>query len=782
MSDSEKRPDSSLGGLVQLTRRPATETPQQRIVTDPVCGMLVDAEHSSGSFVHEQVEYHFCATRCLERFKKNPSKFLSPKDSSATTDEDVEYFCPMDPEVVQLGPGTCPKCGMALEPATVSVSEKPDPEYIDMLRRFQISLVFTVPVLLLAMGDMLPWAHGAIMMALPAGSHSAMPWAQALLTAPVVLWCGFPFFQRAVQSVVNRSPNMFTLIGIGTATAFVFSIVSLSMPRLLPDSIREGGMVPVYFETSAVIITLVLLGQVLELKARARTSSAIKELLKLWPSTANVLADDGTEMTVPREDIEVGDVIRVRANESIPTDGIVVEGSSWVDESMVTGESLPIEKSSQDTVIGGTVNGNGSFTMRATTGWDATLLSRIIRLVSEAQRSRAPIQRLADFVSAYFVPAVVVVALASLFVWLALGEPRFAIVAAVSVLIIACPCALGLATPMSVTVAVGEGAKHGVLVRSAEALELLSKVDTLVVDKTGTLTEGRPAVTTLAAAEGVEESELLRIAASIEANSTHPLAEAIVRAARERGVATSDVRGFVSETGVGVSGMIAGSSVSVRRPTVATPLSERIGEEESCVEVAVDGRIIGLIGVSDAVKPSAKETIDALRNEGVRIVMLTGDNERVAKHVAGRLGIEEFYANVLPDGKAAAVESLRQSGRTVAMAGDGANDAPALASADVSLAMGTGTGVAIEASHITLLKGDLTGILRARRLSRMAMRNIKQNLFFAFIYNILGVPVAAGILFPLTGTLLSPMIASAAMTFSSVTVIANALRLRKQRF
>jgi Cu+-exporting ATPase len=753
--------------------------PVQEIATDPVCGMLVDTSHSAGSLEHEGVRYHFCAVRCLERFRKDPSRFLSGGTSADAGDPDAEYFCPMDPEVVQKGPGTCPKCGMALERSGISLSDAPDPEYIDMVPRLRVSTALTLPVFAIAMGEMVPGFPETSSQFLGDGARTILLWTQAALTAPVVAWCGLPFFRRAAASVANRSPNMFTLIGIGTATAFIFSLLVMLAPGILPPSLQHQDGVQVYFETSAVIITLVLLGQVLELRARGRTGSAIRELIGLWPATATVLADDGSEMTVPREDVEPGDLIRVKANESVPTDGTVTQGSSWVDESMVTGESVPSAKEAGDTVIGGTINGSGTFVMRATANWDATLLARIIRMVTDAQRSRAPIQRLADTVSSYFVPAVIGIAVLSMAVWTVLGLPLYGLVTAVSVLIIACPCALGLATPMSVTVGLGEAAKHGILIRDAEALETLSKVDTLVIDKTGTLTMGRPDVKSVIPLGAAGVTDVLRIAASLERTSEHPIAKAITDRAAQDGIDLLEVRDFVSMTGIGVRGTVSGEVAEVRRPSEE---SLRLAAAEhasgSVVEVAKGGEVVGIIITGDAVKESAREVVAALKREGVRIMMLTGDNERAAASVAEALGIGEYRSGVLPDEKATLVKGLKTGGGFVAMAGDGVNDAPALAVADVSIAMGTGTEIAMEASQVTLVKGDLEGILRARRLSRGTLANVRQNLFFAFFYNLLGVPVAAGVLFPFIGVLLSPMIAALAMTFSSVSVIGNALRLR----
>jgi Cu+-exporting ATPase len=701
-------------------------------------------------------------------------------------DAGVVYTCPMHPEIVRDGPGSCPICGMALEPRTVSLEEGPNPELIDMTRRFWLSLALTVPLLFVAM---------APMAGLPLGPLAGRPgrWLELVLATPVVLWGGWPFFVRGWASVVNRSPNMFTLIALGTGVAYLDSVAAVLAPGLFPPSFRDHhGEVGVYFEAAAAIVTLVLLGQVLELQARSRTSRALKALLGLAPRAARRLLDGGEE-EVALERIAPGDRLRVRPGEKVPVDGTVIEGASAVDESMVTGESLPVEKKAGDRVIGATVNGTGSFIMRAERVGADTVLARIVRLVAEAQRSRAPIQRLADVVAGYFVPAVVVAAVLTFGAWALWGPPprmAYALVNAVAVLIIACPCALGLATPMSIMVATGRGATAGVLFRSAEALETMEKVDTLVVDKTGTLTEGRPRLQAVVTADGIDEAELLRLAASLEQGSEHPLASAIVAAAVERGVRPVAAAEFGSRTGRGVTGVVDGRRVVVGNRALLDeagiepgPLAARAealrSEGQGVMFVAVDGRVAGLLGVSDPVKASTPEALRRLRDDGVRIVMVTGDGRATAQAVARQLGLDDVRAEVLPEQKVEVVASLQAEGRIVAVAGDGINDAPALARADVGIAMGTGTDVAMEAAGITLVKGDLRGIARARRLSRATMRNIRENLFFAFVYNVLGIPVAAGVLYPFFGLLLNPMIAAAAMSFSSVSVIGNALRLRR---
>jgi Cu+-exporting ATPase len=695
----------------------------------------------------------------------------------------------MHPQIVRGAPGSCPICGMALEPRTVGAMEGPDPELVDMTRRFWIGLVLTLPLLAFVMGDMLP---GQPLRRLIPGRFSA--WLQLVLATPVVLWAGWPFFERGWTSVVNRNLNMFTLIALGTGMAYVYSVVGALAPDLFPASFRtHGGEVGLYFEAAAAITVLVLLGQVLELRARSQTSSAIRALLRLAPQTARRLRHDGTEEDVPLEQVQVGDRLRVRPGEKVPVDGVVLEGRSAVDESMVTGESVPVEKITGRRVIGGTVNGTGSFVMRAERVGSETLLAQIVHMVAEAQRSRAPIQRLADVVSSWFVPAVVLVAVATFVAWAIWGpEPQLAhgLVNAVAVLIIACPCALGLATPMSIMVGTGRGALAGVLIRNAEALEVLEKVDTLVVDKTGTLTEGRPRLRVVVPLADADEGEVLRLAASVEVGSEHPLAAAIVEGAEARGIKPVAAEDFRSVTGKGVVARVGGRAVALgntafMREVAVDPRAalaradELCGDGQTVMFVARDGRLIGLVGVADPIKESAQEALEHLRQAGLTMVMLTGDSRRTAEAVAAKLGITRVEAEVLPERKIEVVRDLRAKGRKVAMAGDGVNDAPALAAADVGIAMRTGTDVAMQSASVTLVKGDLRGIVRARRLSRATMRNIRQNLFFAFVYNALGVPVAAGVLYPWTGLLLSPIIASAAMTFSSVSVIANALRLRR---
>jgi P-type Cu+ transporter len=717
---------------------------------------------------------------------------LEPVAPAPPTRGKVEYTCPMHPQIVRDAPGTCPICGMALEPRTVSAEpgEAENAELRDMMRRFWISLVLSLPLLALAMLDMLP--SNPLRHLAPV---RVMAWFQLLLATPVVLWGGWPFFERAWASVVNRSLNMFTLIALGTGAAWVYSVVATVAPGLFPGSFRtHGGEVGLYFEAAAIITVLVLLGQVLELRARSQTSSAIRALLNLAPPTARRVRRDGEEEDVPLDAVQVGDRLRVRPGQRIPVDGAVIEGTSFVDESMVTGEPIPVEKVSASRVTGGTVNGTGTFVMRAERVGSETLLAQIVRMVAEAQRSRAPIQRLADQVSAWFVPTVVVVAVVSAAVWALVGpEPRmaYALVNAVAVLIIACPCALGLATPMSIMVGTGRGAQAGVLVKNAEALELMEKVDTLVIDKTGTLTEGRPRLTLVQAVPGEDETAVLRLAAGLERGSEHPLAAAILAGAVERGVTASAPEDFRSITGKGVVGRVEGRAVALGNLALMRDLDAEVdavlaqaadalrGEGQTVMFVAVDSRVAGLVAVADPIKAFAPEALQALRQSGLNIVMLTGDSRRTAEAVARKLGIERVEAEVLPDRKIEVVRDLQAKGQKVAMAGDGVNDAPALARADVGIAMGTGTDIAIESADITLVKGDLRGIVRARRLSRATLRNIRENLFFAFVYNALCVPIAAGVLYPVFGILLSPIVASAAMTFSSVSVIANALRLRR---
>ena len=762
---------------------------------DPVCGMSVDPERPAASFEHGGRTYFFCSAGCRDRFRSDPDRYAEAGSAkpgpTAVAESATRWTCPMHPEVVRDAPGSCPICGMALEPMDFTEEPEVNPELADFERRLSVCAILTAPVFLLGMSELLPGRPLERFVPM-----RAMAWIQFVLATPVVLWGGLPFFVRAAQSVRRRAPNMFTLIGLGVGVAYAYSVVATVAPRLFPPSFRgHGGQVGVYFEAAAVIVTLVLLGQAIELRARGRTGAAIRSLLSLAPATARRIAPDGTEADVPLAAVRPGDVLRVRPGEKVPVDGVVVEGASAVDESMVTGEPIPVEKTVGDGVVGATVNGSGSLVVRAERVGSETLLARVVRMVAEAQRSRAPIQRLADVVAGWFVPAVVGVAAATFVVWAVAGpEPRMAhaLVNAVAVLIIACPCALGLATPMSIMVAAGKGATAGVLFRNAEAIELLEKVDTLVVDKTGTLTEGRPRLATVAPAGGETESGLLRVAAGLERASEHPLAAAIVAGAAERGIPATRAEAFESIAGRGVRGRVEGRNVALGNVKlfegtgVVDAAAARSADElrragQTVVFVGVEGRLAGLLGVTDPIKPNAAGALGDLRREGLRIVMLTGDGRPTAEAVAAKLGIETVLAEVLPDEKAGEVASLQREGRRVAMAGDGINDAPALAQADVGIAMGTGTDVAIESAAVTLLHGDLTGIVRARRLSRATMANVRQNLFFAFVYNALGVPVAAGALYPFFGILLSPVIAAAAMSFSSVSVVANALRLRNAR-
>ncbi len=775
-----------------------------KLATDPVCGMKVDpATARGGSHEHGAKTHWFCNPRCRERFAADPEHWLKAGPSAAAmpapgpqpaaaapaAGESVQWTCPMDPEVVETKPGPCRICGMALEPRNVTLAEERNPELEDMTRRFQASLALTAPLLLLAMGAMLPGhlVHRFV-------SPAAQGWLELLLATPVVLWGGWPFFQRMGLSLRTGHLNMFTLIGIGTGIAWLDSLAAVLVPGVFPASFRgHDGEVGRYFESAAVIVTLVLMGQVLELRARQRTSGAIKALLGLAPKTARRLGADGSEADVPLENVRPGDRLRVRPGEKVPVDGVVLEGTSSVDESMITGEPVPVEKIAGSRLTGATLNGTGGFVMRAEKVGKETLLARIVQLVAEAQRSRAPIQRLADSVAAWFVPAVVGVAVTAFVVWALVGpEPRFAyaLVAAVSVLIIACPCALGLATPMSIMVGVGRGATAGVLVKNAEALETLARVDTLVVDKTGTLTEGRPRLVVVAGLDGNDDPDALRFAASLERASEHPLAAAIVRAAEERGLPLAPVEGFASQTGRGVRGTVEGRMVGLgnraffdERGVDVSAFAERAEAERregrTVVFLAVDGKPRALLSAADPVKGSARDAIRDLRAEGLDVVMLTGDNRTAAEAVGRALGIDRIEADVLPEQKAEVVRKLQAAGRVVAMAGDGINDAPALAAAQVGIAMGTGTDVAMQSAGVTLVKGDLGGIVRARRLSRATLANIRQNLFWAFFYNAVGILVAAGVLYPWLGWLLSPMVAAAAMSLSSVTVIANALRLRR---
>jgi P-type Cu+ transporter len=767
---------------------PATEI-------DPVCGMTVDPAHAAGSHTYKSKTYYFCSPSCEQKFKASPEHYLRKPDEPIAPPvtkpgERVEYICPMDPEVLAYEPGPCPICGMALEPRVITATPEDDSELRSMTRRFWVSALLSLPLFALAMGEMLPGNP------LAAFTHNAaFAWTQLLLATPVVLWGGWPFFERGWVSLKTRYLNMFTLIALGTGAAYVYSLAAVLVPGSFPAT--AGGHVgpALYFEAAAVIVTLVLLGQVLELRARKQTSAAIRALLQLAPKTARRVAEDGTEADVPLAEIHQGDRLRVRPGERVPVDGVVLEGLSAVDESMLTGESMPLEKAAGSKVIGGTVNGTGGLVMQAERVGSETLLSQIVQMVAEAQRSRAPIQRLADKVSGYFVPAVVIIAIATFVAWLLIGpEPRLAnaLVNAVAVLIIACPCALGLATPMAIMVGTGRGATAGVLVKNAQALENFEKVQTLVVDKTGTLTEGKPKVMSVVAGPGFDEMEVLRLAASLERSSEHPLASAIVRAAEERSLKLESAQDFRSTTGQGVMGRVAGKQIAVGRRSLlgagaaeltsgnlATKEAEAVHQAQTVVYVAINGQDAGFIAIADPIKQSTPEALAQLRSRGLNVVMLTGDSQATAKSIAGQLGITEFEAEVLPERKLAVIKEHQQRGEVVAMAGDGVNDAPALAQADVGIAMGTGTDVAIHSSDVTLVKGDLRGIARAHKLSMATMRNIRQNLFFAFIYNALGVPIAAGLLYPFFGILLSPMIAAVAMSFSSVSVIGNSLRLRR---
>ncbi|HEY0113371.1 MAG TPA: heavy metal translocating P-type ATPase [Allosphingosinicella sp.] len=761
------------------------------VVKDPVCGMTVDPATTAHHHEVEGTTYHFCSAGCRTKFIADPHRYLHPGDAAAAEDvpEGAIWTCPMHPEIRQVGPGSCPICGMALEPEMPSLEEGPNPELVDMSRRFWISAALSVPLFVLVMGaELFGWHWLPMRIAV---------WVQLALATPVVLWGGWPFFERGWASLKSRNLNMFTLISLGVGVAYTYSLVATLGSDLFPPSFRTmGGMVPVYFEAAAVITTLVLLGQVLELRARSATGKAIRVLLGLAPKTARVVRSDGREEDVELEHVQVGDTLRVRPGEKVPVDGVVIEGRSSVDESMISGEPVPVEKVAGEKVTGATVNGTGGLLIRAERVGQDTMLSQIVRMVAEAQRSRAPIQKLADQVSAWFVPAVVLIAILSFGVWALFGpEPAmsFALVNAVAVLIIACPCALGLATPMSIMVGTGRGAGAGVLVKNAEALELMEKIDTLVVDKTGTLTLGKPKLVGVVTAEGADEADVLRLAAALERGSEHPLAAAIVEGAQERGLELPASSDFASHTGKGVSGSVEGRKVALGNKVLladlgvdASPLLARADEMRSegqgVMFVAVDGKLAGLIAVADPIKETAAQAIADLRRKGVRVVMLTGDNQRTADAVARKIGgVDEVIADVLPDQKQAVVERLKAAGRRVAMAGDGINDAPALAAADVGIAMGTGTDVAMESAAVTLVKGDLGGIVRARRLSRAVMRNIRQNLFFSFVFNGAGVPIAAGVFYPLFGLLLSPMIAGAAMALSSVAVIGNSLRLRGVR-
>jgi len=761
-------------------------------VKDPVCGMTVDPATSPHAHDYAGRTYHFCSAGCRTRFAGDPPYYLEGRHKKEPAPEGVPYICPMHPEIVTDGPSDCPICGMALEPVMAPGADAgPNPELIDMNRRFWVSVVFALPLLVLEMGQhVFGFSVGAWL------PHAAQPWIQLGLATPVVLWGGWPFFARGYASLVTRNLNMFTLIAAGTGTAYVYSLIATVAPDLFPDAYRSAdGMVPLYFESAAVIVALVLVGQVLELRARERTGGAIRALLDLAPKTAHIVGDDGNDETVPLDSVQPGDRIRVLPGEQVPVDGAVLDGRSLVDESMLTGEPLPVQKSAGEMVTGGTLNQTGSFVFQAERVGEDTMLSQIVQMVAEAQRSRAPIQGLADRVAGLFVPAVVAVALIALVVWLTVGpEPRlaFALTAAVSVLIIACPCALGLATPMSIMVATGRGAQAGVLIRNAEALERFARVDTLVVDKTGTLTEGRPRVTTIRPESDMDEDALLRLAAGVERASEHPLAQAVTEAARARELRVSEPAAFEAVTGFGVIATVENRRVVIGNSrmmdkvgcdvrTVFDSAKQLHRDGNTVLFVSVDEMAAGLIAVSDPIKESAQAAIDGLHASGLRIVMATGDHNTTAGAVARQLGIDEVHAEVLPGDKAALVQQLQKDGARVAMAGDGINDAPALAQADVGIAMGAGTDVAIESAGMTLVAGDLNGVVRARRLAVATMRNIRQNLFLAFVYNSVGVPVAAGILYPFIGALLSPMIAAAAMSLSSVSVIGNALRLRTAR-
>ena len=757
---------------------------------DPVCGMSVAIEGASFIHEHDGSEHYFCSSRCLDKFRADPELYLSKAHLDAVEEVPAGtiYTCPMHPEIRQPGPGSCPICGMALEPETVSLDEGPDPELVDMRRRFWWSTLFTIPLFAYAMGDLIPSKplEGLIE---PAWAQ----WVQLLLATPVVLWGGWPFFVRAIQSVRSMNLNMFTLIGFGVAIAYLFSVVATLVPDIFPGAFRDdAGRVAVYFEAAAVITTLVLLGQVLELKARGATSSALRALLELAPPTAMKIFGRGDEREVPLDQLSSNDLLRVRPGDKVPVDGIIEDGSSAVDESMISGEPIPVKKDAGDPVIGGTVNQTGSFTMRATRVGADTMLAKIVQMVAEAQRSRAPIQRLADQVTAWFVPVVVLVAVIAFIVWAVWGPApalAYALINSIAVLIIACPCALGLATPMSIMTGTGKGAQHGILIKNAEALETLETIDTLVVDKTGTLTLGKPDLVSVIAQPGYNETEMLGLVAAVERGSEHPLAHAIVEDAKKRGAPVQDASEIDSVTGEGIEGLVNDRKVAIGNDKLMQRIGALDAEWRSSADkgrrlghtvmfVAVDGRPAGLIAVADPIKETSRTAIAELHARGIHVVMLTGDSQATAQAVAGQVAIDEVHANVSPEEKHSKVEELKNAGRRVAMAGDGINDAPALAASHVGIAMGTGTDVAIESAGVTLVRGDLVGVVQAIVLSRATMRNIRQNLFFAFGYNAIGIPVAAGVLYPWTGLLLSPMIAAAAMSLSSVSVIGNALRLR----
>jgi Cu+-exporting ATPase len=752
-------------------------------VRDPVCGMSVDPKAGKPSADHDETRYHFCGERCKAKFIADPLTYLRPADTAAAPG--AIYTCPMHPEIRQSGPGSCSICGMALEPAMPTAATEPNPDLVDMTRRLWIGAALAIPLLLLDMGGELTGIHP-----LP---PTILMWVEFLLATPVVLWAGWPFYERGWASVRNRSLNMFSLIALGVAAAYLYSLAATMLPSLFPAALRRmGGTIPVYYEASSVIIVLVLVGQVLELRARDKTGGALRVLLDLAPRMARRLRDDGHDEAVPLEQVMVGDRLRVRPGDKVPVDGSVLDGSSNVDEAMVTGEAMPVAKAAGAKLIGGTMNGNGALVMRAEKVGADTMLARIVAMVADAQRSRAPIQRLADVVASWFVPAVIAVAIIAAGAWLLWGPPpsfAYALVAGVSVLIIACPCALGLATPMSIMVGIGRGASAGILIRNADALERLETIDTLVVDKTGTLTEGRPRVAIVVPAAGFTEADILAFAGALERSSEHPLAAAIVAASRERGIEFPAAGDFASQSGVGVTGLVDGRRIDVGNGKLVGAGDAALEDQAyaqrrdgaTIVYVAIDGRLAGFIAIADPIKATTAAALDDLRRDGIRIVMLTGDNRRTAEAIAQRLGITEVEAESLPEHKNATVRRLKAEGRIVAMAGDGINDAPALAAADVGIAMGTGTDIAIESAGVTLIKGDLAGIARARALSRATMRNIRQNLVLAFVYNGLGVPLAAGVLYPAFGWLLSPMIAAAAMSLSSVSVIGNALRLRAVR-
>ncbi|MGB3898660.1 MAG: heavy metal translocating P-type ATPase [Mesorhizobium sp.] len=788
------KPSAEHGGRVfhfcsEGCRTKFTAHPESYLTAeDPVCGMKVDRATARHFLRHEGEKFYFCSQGCLDKFQADPEKYRNGRPAPTPAPKGTKYTCPMHPEIVRDGPGDCPICGMALEPMGVPTGEEgPNPELVDFSRRFWVSAALSIPLLVLSMGPMLGLPVRDLV------GEPAATWIELALASPVVLWAAIPFFRRGWQSILNRSPNMWTLISLGVGAAYLYSVVATLFPGLFPHAFRgHGGAVPVYFEASAVIVALVFLGQVLELRAREKTGSAIRALLDLAPKTARRIESDGSETDVALDSVREGDLLRIRPGEAVPVDGTVTDGRSAVDESMITGEPLPVGKAAGDPVTGGTLNRNGTLVMRAERVGSETTLARIVDLVAKAQRSRAPIQGLADRVSFYFVPAVVLVAIVAFIAWALFGpEPRlvFALVSAVSVLIIACPCALGLATPMSIMTATGRGAQAGVLVKEAAALERFAAVDTLIVDKTGTLTEGRPTLTDVVALDGFGEDEVLSLAAAIEQGSEHPLADAIVQGARERKLAFSAADGFEAVNGKGVTGKVGGRAVLLGNArfleeeridtTRLTGQADALrADGRSAVLVAIDGKAAGIVAVSDPIKATAAQAIKALHEQGLTIIMATGDNERTAQAIAARLGIDRVQAGLLPESKARLIEELQAKGAVVAMAGDGINDAPALSTADVGIAMGTGADVALESAGITLLKGDLTGIVRARRLAQATIGNIRQNLVFAFLYNALGVPVAAGVLYPLTGTLLSPMLAAAAMSLSSVSVIANALRLR----